>query len=266
MASQALHAAATGNNIYESHLEIIANNVANLESKGFKASYPVTVDLPYSNITPTGQNNLNNPHTTNMQIGSGAKVAGVYKSQEQGSLQETKHRFDLAIAGPEGYFQLEDPNGNMVYTRDGNFKVDPNRGNRLVHSASNSVLEPAIALPNANEFEISTLEIDQYGVVTITQDEEQVRLGRIELATFNDTKNLRSKSNNLVVPSEGDEPIVFNPGENNSSTIQQGFLEDSNVQTATELIKMTSVSKSSEACYKVIRTEGERLKNINEIA
>jgi flagellar basal-body rod protein FlgG len=266
MGTQALHAAATGNNIFENHLEIIANNVANLESKGFRASYPVTSDLPYSNITPTGHNNLNNPQTNNMQVGSGAKVVGIYKSQEQGSLQETKHRFDLAIAGPEGYFQLEDPNGNMVYTRDGNFKVDPARGNQLVHSASNNVLVPNIALPNADEFEISNLVIDQYGQVSLQREDGEEVLGRIQLATFNDTKNLSSKANNLVVPSGGDEPIIFNPGEENNSTIQQGFLEDSNVQTATELIKMTSVSKSSEACYKVIRTEGERLKNINEIA
>ncbi len=163
--------------------------------------------------------------------------------------QENEESDSIDLTKSETYFQLEDPNGNMVYTKDGNFKIDPNQGNQLVHSASNNLLVPNVALPNANEFEISTLEIDQYGVATIVQDEEQVMLDRIQLATFNNTNNLVNIGNNLVAPRDGEEPIIFYPGDENNSAIQEVVSREPNSETTTEFIKMAIVNKTPEICY-----------------
>lgn len=244
----ALLTAATGMMAQQTRTEVIANNLANINTTGFKRSRANFEDLLYQTI----QNGaiLGNPDAETaapIQVGRGTRLAGVQPLQTQGDLEHTGRNLDVAIEGA-GYFQVQLPDGDLAYTRDGAFNVSDQ--GTLVTKSGYAVV-PSIRIPqDATDIAISTT-----GEVTAIRGDSAnpIDLGRIELATFANPSGLLNKGQNLLsaTPSSG-EPVVGYPGETGMGRLLQGSLESSNVQVVQEMVDMITAMRAYEINSKAI--------------
>ncbi|MGA1863330.1 flagellar basal-body rod protein FlgG [Deferribacter thermophilus] len=256
-----LWTAASGMTTQQINIDNISNNLANVNTAGFKKSRVNFEDLLYQEIKPAGgvtAAGINHP--TGIQIGLGSKVVSTEKIFSQGNFQQTGNPLDVAIEG-DGFFQVTLPDGTIGYTRNGSFKVDAD-GNLV--TAQGYLLEPNIAIPE-NALEIIVGE-DGTVSVTLPGEAEPTELGQIELAKFINPSGLRSIGKNIYLQTAASgEPITGIPGEDGFGTLAQGILEMSNVNVVEEMVNLITGQRAYEINSKAIQTGDEMLQIVNNL-
>ncbi|MFB3071015.1 MAG: flagellar basal-body rod protein FlgG [Nitrospirales bacterium] len=252
---RSLYIAATGMRAQDLNVSVIANNLANVNTAGFKRSRADFEDLLYQNLRLMGTlSNSGNQIPTGIQLGLGVKPAAIQKIFLQGDFAQTQNPLDVAIEG-KGFFQILQPNGQFAYTRAGTFKLD-NLG-RIVTSEG-LVLQPAVTIP-VNAINIS---IDPSGNVSVTQPGSPIPsvVGTIQIATFQNQAGLKAIGNNLLLESGASgPPIVGLPGLQDRGKLQQGFLELSNVSVVEELVNLITAQRAYEINSRTVQTADEML-------
>jgi len=254
---RSLWTAATGMVAQQIEQDVVANNLANVNTVGFKKSRADFMDLMYQIYTKSGsETTQGNQLPVGLEVGMGVKPMSTQKLFTQGDYQQTGNQFDWAIE-KDGFFQMDD-NGNTFYTRAGNFKLD--KDGAVVNSEGLKLL-PNITVPTGTV----SFTVDTGGTWTASdQAGNPLSTGRLELATFVNQAGLTSVGRNLYAKSvaSGD-PITGNPGENGIGTISQSYLEMSNVNVIDEMVKMIVGQRAYEINSKAIQTADSMLSIIN---
>ncbi|HXE31838.1 MAG TPA: flagellar basal-body rod protein FlgG [Terriglobales bacterium] len=259
---RALHTAASGMLAQQLDLDNIANNLANASTTGFRRRRLEFEDLLYQNLVVSGSAATQQTTVASgLQIGLGTRSASTELVQSQGDLDTTNNPLDLAIEG-NGFFQLKMPDGTMAYTRAGTFQLDA-QGH--VVTADGNPLQPDIAIP----LNATNVSIGQDGTVSATlpgQANAQI-VGTITLAAFPNPGGLQSEGQNLFTPTTGSgAAILGNPGgPEGLGRIQQGALEESNVNVVDEFIQMIAAQRSYEANSKVVKAADEMFVDLNNL-
>jgi flagellar basal-body rod protein FlgG len=256
----ALWAAKTGLDAQNTQMSVIANNLANTNTTGFKSDRAAFQDLMYQNVQQVGaQSTQNTQYSTGLTLGTGVRIAATEKNYTQGSVLQTASNLDMSITGL-GFFQITMPDGTLSYTRDGSFSMDA-QGN--VVTASGYPLSPAITIPaNTQSVSVGT---DGTVSVTTTGSAKPTTVGQIQLATFINVQGLQPTGNNLLVESASSgAPQVGTPGTTGLGTLQQGSLETSNVNTVTELVNMIQCQRAYEMNSKAISTTDQMLQYLTQ--
>ena len=258
---RALYTAATGMNAQEINVATISNNIANVNSTGYKKSRAEFQDLLYQNLRLVGTLSPNgNQIPTGSQLGLGTKLGSVAKIYTQGDFIQTQNQLDLAITG-KGFFQIALPDGTIAYTRAGSFKMN-NTGQ--VVTADGLPLEPAITVPQ----DALQISIDQNGSVAVTQPGAVAPtvLGTIQLATFQNQAGLQAIGNNAFQQTDASgAPTVGNPNSDDRGKTQQGFLEMSNVSVVEEMVNLISAQRAYEMNSRTVQTADEMLQTANNM-
>jgi flagellar basal-body rod protein FlgG len=253
----ALRAAASGMIAQQTRQEVIANNLANVNTTGYKRSRANFEDL--LNQTVRGPQVIGGPAANTLpavQIGRGVHLASVQKNHTQGSIETTNNKLDVAIEG-HGFFQVQLPNGQVAYTRDGNFQLSDQ--GELVTKQGYALL-PSVRVP-ADATEIS---IGPTGIVSVQRNNIPEELGRIELARFANPAGLFAQGENLytATPASG-EPLTGFPQDEGMGRLLQGALEMSNVEVVTEMVDMITTMRAYELTSKAIRSSDDMLQIAN---
>jgi len=253
---QALRTAATGMAAQQLNVEVISNNIANMNTVGFKKQSAVFEDLLYQTYLQPGAQTSDQGTVvpTGVQIGAGVKAGSVYRITGQGTLTNTGNTFDLAIRGP-GYFQILMPDGSLEYTRAGNFSV--NAQGQLV-TADGFLLQPTITIPQ-NATNITISQIGQVEVMTPGATAPTV-VGQLQLATFLNEAGLDAQGDNLLVESAASgPPTLANPGQPGYGAVLQGYTEASNVDPVSEITNLIVAQRAYEMNSKVITAADQML-------
>ena len=258
---RSLWTSATGMQAQALNLDVISNNLANVNTSGFKKSRAEFQDLLYETIKPAGTpSSQDTQFPTGIQLGHGTRPSTVLKIFSQGNMENTQNELDLAIEG-DGFFQITLPNGETAYTRDGAFKLDSD--GRIVNS-DGFALEPEISIPS----DALSISVGLDGTVSVLQAGESTpsEIGTIELARFVNPAGLISMGKNLFLTSEasGDE-MTGTAGENGLGTLAQGFLEMSNVSVVDEMVNMITAQRAYESNSKAIQAADEMLQLANNV-
>jgi len=259
---RALSTAALGMSAQQKTVDNIANNLANVNTTAFKKSKIAFQDLFYQTLTASkqgsGDGTSNNAPV--LQIGNGSRAIATIRSFSQGSIEETGNPLDLAING-DGFFQVEMPDGTIAYSRDGNFSLDST--GRVVNNSG---------LPLADQIEIPqdavAIQVSQDGVVTakLSGDGGQVDLGQIEMAKFVNPRGLSALGDNLYGKTEASGmPFFGTPGNDGFGSIQQGYLEQSNVDIVNEMVNLIEAQRAYETNSKMVQTAEEMMSLTNSI-
>ncbi|HQO29063.1 MAG TPA: flagellar basal-body rod protein FlgG [Accumulibacter sp.] len=258
---RSLWTASTGLNAQQVQIDVIANNLANVSTNGFKQGRGIFADLLYQTLRqPGAQSSQTTQIPDGLQIGLGVIPVSTGRIFTQGSLQQTGNTLDLAIDGA-GFFQVLLPDGTTAYTRDGSFQKD-NQGQ--IVTTNGYPLQPAITIPQ----NALTLTIGQDGVVSITQPGSQatVQIGTIQVATFINNGGLQSIGENLFLETASSgTPTPNTPGTNGSGTVLQNFVEASNVNVAQELVMMIQTQRAYELNSKVVSTSDQMLGRLTQL-
>ncbi|MGD0234018.1 MAG: flagellar basal-body rod protein FlgG [Syntrophorhabdales bacterium] len=258
---RSLWTAATGMVVQQKNLDVIANNIANVNTNGYKASRADFQELMYQTTRVAGvRTEQGNQVPTGIQIGMGALLASVEKVFMQGDFQQTQNNLDLAVQGA-GFFQITLPSGLTAYTRAGSFQTDSQ--GRVV-TADGYLVNPAISIPQGT----TALNIEADGTVSVTlqgQTSPQ-QIGQIQLATFTNQAGLSAMGQNLYLQTDASgTPIVGNPGQNGVGTLQQGYLEMSNVDIVQEMVNMIIAERAYETNSKAIQAANDMLQIANNV-
>lgn len=252
---RSLFTAATGMNAQDLNVSVIANNLANVNTVGFKKSRPEFQDLLYQTIRLVGTISPNgNQVPTGAQLGLGVKTAAIQKIFIQGDFVQTQSTLDIAIQGG-GFFQISQPDGTIAYTRSGSFKLD-NTGQ--IVTADGLPMEPSLTIP-ADALSIS---IDSQGSVSVLQPATTAPsvIGTIQLATFQNPAGLQAKGFNLFQETDSSgTPSVGDPGVDDRGSLQQGFLELSNVSVVEEMVSLITAQRAYEVNSRTVQTADEML-------
>jgi flagellar basal-body rod protein FlgG len=245
--------------VQQTNMDVIANNIANASTVGFKKSRAEFEDLMYQTIkepgTPTGLNSIN---PTGVQVGMGAKTSAVNKDFEQGSHKITNHAYDLEIQG-NGFFPVRMGNGQIGYTRDGEFKKG---ADGRLQDKNGNVLMPEIAVP-PNSIGLEIAPNGQVNAMMEGQIQPQ-NIGQIQLVGFVNPAGLKSIGGNVFMPSAASGlPSQAQPGQNGLGSLGQGQLEMSNVNVVDEMVNMITTQRAYETNSKVIQASDQMLQAIN---
>ncbi len=260
---RALYTAASGMMAQQMNLDNVANNLANSSTAGFRRRRLQFQDLVYQNlITPGAAATQQTTIAAGLQIGLGARSAASEIVQLQGDFNATGNPLDLTIAG-QGFFQVTMPNGEIAYTRSGAFHLDA-QGN--VVTADGNPIEPAVTIPTG----ATSITVGSDGTVSVTQPGQTAaaQVGSIQLALFPNPGGLNSVGNNLFLATTASgDPIVGTPGGTEGlGNIQQGYLEQSNVNVVEEFIQMILAQRSYEANSKVVQAADEMFQQVNNLS
>ncbi len=260
MSSGALQVARTGLDAQDAKMRVIANNLANVNTTGFKRDRANFETLAYQQMVAAGaQSSAENKFATGLNLGSGVRIAGTTRVDTQGTLNTTDNSLDIAIEGA-GYFQVQQPDGSTAYTRAGNFSRSPE--GTLVTSEGLPMI-PQITVPEgASGF---TVGADGTVTATLAGATEATTLGQIELANFVNTAGLNAIGNNLLTESAASgAPQVGAANAEGRGSLRQGMLEGSNVNTVEELVEMIETQRGYEIASKMIKTTDEMMQNANQ--
>ncbi len=253
---RSLSIGATGMLAQQLNVEVISHNIANMNTTAYTRRRAEFQDLLYQNLRRVGSESSDTGTIVpaGVQIGLGVKTAAVYRITEQGNLTLTENTFDLAING-NGYFQVQLPNGDIAYSRAGSFQLSAN--GELV-TADGFIVEPAITIP-ADAVDVS---VNASGQVLAQQDGQvaPANVGQLDLATFSNEAGLLAIGDNLFLetPASGT-PTTGTPGSTGIGTIQQGFLETSNVNVVEEISNLITAQRAYEMNSKVIETSDQMM-------
>ena len=259
---KSLSTAATGMLAQQLNVEVISNNIANMNTTGYKRRRAEFQDLLYQNITRVGANSSDAGTVvpSGIQVGIGVRAAGVYRITDQGSMNNTGNVLDLAING-RGYFRVQLPDGQEAYTRAGSFQVD--QTGQLV-TPSGFVVQPAITIPQ----DARDISINETGEIQVILD-GQVQpstIGQVDLAIFPNEVGLESVGDNLLLETQASGPASISPpGQPGFGTVLQGFVELSNVNAVAEITNLITAQRAYELNSKVIQTSDEMLNSANNM-
>lgn len=251
----------TGLDAQQTNMDVIANNLANVSTNGFKRQRAVFEDLLYQTIRqPGAQSSEQTTLPSGLQIGTGVRPVATERLHSQGNLSQTNNSKDVAIKG-QGFFQVMLPDGSSAYTRDGSFQVDQN--GQLV-TAGGFQVQPAITIP-ANALSIT---IGRDGVVSVTQQGQAapVQVGQLNLTTFMNDTGLESIGENLYTETQSSgAPNESTPGLNGAGLLYQGYVETSNVNVAEELVNMIQVQRAYEINSKAVSTTDQMQQKLTQL-
>lgn len=258
---RALWVARTGLDAQQTHLDVISNNLANVSTNGFKRARAVFEDLLYQTVRqPGAQSSQTTQIPSGLQIGTGVRPVASERIQTQGNLQQTGNSLDMAIQG-SGFFQVQLPDGTTAYTRDGSFQRDSQ--GQLVTS-SGYVVQPAITIPS----DALSITVGKDGTVSVTQPGQvaSTQIGTIQLANFVNPGGLLSTGENLFLEtSSSGAPTVSTPGTNGTGSINQTYVETSNVNVAEELVSMIEAQRAYELNSRVVTTADQMLSKLSNL-
>ena len=257
---RAFSTAATGMTAQQMMLDVIANNLANVNTTGFKRSQINFQDLLYVKLLEPGTEVASGIYApSGLEIGSGVRPASTVKVFTVGEFQNTGNSLDIAITG-EGFLQVTMPDGSIRYTRDGALQTGPD--GQLV-TTTGYLLEPSITIPT----DVVSIDIGKDGGVNVTDPSgTQSVVGNIELARFPNPSGLSSEGDNLLAETEASgTPLTGLPGENGFGSIQSGFLEKSNVQLVSELVNLITAQRAYEINSRAIVAGDEMLRTANSL-
>jgi flagellar basal-body rod protein FlgG len=251
----------TGLDAQQTQMDVISNNLANVNTAGFKRSRAVFEDLLYQTLRqPGAQSSQQTQLPTGLQIGTGVRPVSAERIFTQGNLQQTSNDKDVAIQGA-GFFQVLMPDGSTAYTRDGSFSVDSN--GQLV-TANGFVVQPAVTIP-ANAV---TMSIGRDGTISVTQPgaSSPTQIGSLQLATFMNPAGLEARGENLYVETAASgSPGTNTPGTNGAGLLAQGYVETSNVNVVEELVSMIQTQRAYEINSKAIQTSDQMLQRLSQL-
>ncbi len=258
---RSLWIARTGLDAQQTQLDVIANNLANVSTNGYKRQRAVFEDLLYQNLRQSGaQSSQQTQVPSGLQLGTGARPVSTAHLFTQGNLQKTDNSLDIAVNG-EGFFQVLLPDGTTGYTRDGSFQKD---SQGQIVTADGYPVQPAITIP-ANALSIS---VGNDGTVTVTQPgvAAATQIGSMQLATFVNPAGLQSIGQNLFLETAASgTPTPNAPGSNGAGVVQQGYVETSNVNVAEELVTMIQTQRAYELNSKVVSTSDSMLGRLTQL-
>jgi len=258
---RSLWTAASGMQAQTSNIDVISNNLANVNTAGFKRSRADFQDLLYETMRPPGTSTPGGSQVpTGIQIGHGTRTVSTQKIFIQGDFQHTQNELDMAIEG-NGFFQIIQANGDIAYTRSGNFKIDSE--GRIV-SPDGFLLEPELTIPS----DAMAISIGTDGVVSVLQPGQTAptEVGTLELARFINPAGLQSMGRNLYTQTAASgDPITGVPGEDGYGTIAQGYLEMSNVSVVDEMVNMITAQRAYEINSKAIQAADDMLQTANNL-
>ncbi|ABF85600.1 flagellar basal-body rod protein FlgG [Helicobacter pylori] len=258
---RSLYSATSGMLAQQTHIDTTSNNIANVNTTGFKKSRADFNDLFYQAMQYAGTNTSNTTLSPDgMEVGLGVRPSAITKMFSQGSPKETENNLDVAITG-KGFFQVQLPDGTTAYTRSGNFKLDE-QGNLV--TSEGYLLIPQITLPE----DTTQVNIGVDGTVSVTQGLQTTSnvIGQITLANFVNPAGLHSMGDNLfsITNASGD-AIVGNPDSQGLGKLRQGFLELSNVRLVEEMTDLITAQRAYEANSKSIQTADAMLQTVNSL-
>lgn len=251
----------TGLDAQQTQMDVIANNLANVNTAGFKRSRAVFEDLLYQTMRqPGAQSSQQTQLPTGLQIGTGVRPVAAERVFTQGNLQQTNNEKDMAIQGA-GFFQVLMPDGSTAYTRDGSFSID-SQGQMV--TANGFVVQPAITIPA----DAITMSVGRDGTVSVSQPgaTAPVQVGALQLATFINPAGLEARGENLYVETAASgSPGINTPGTNGAGLLAQGYVETSNVNVVEELVNMIQTQRAYEVNSKAISTSDQMLQRLSQI-
>jgi len=259
---RALDTAATGMAAMDLQVQVIAGNIANMTTTGFKSQRAEFQDLLYEHVQRIGAqaSDQGNILPVGIELGSGVKTVGTPRLMTQGTLQQTGNPLDVAIQGT-GWFKILMPDGTFRYTRDGSFQMDAQ--GRIV-TAEGNIVQPTITIPVNS----TGLTINQQGQISVTLpgSTSSSILGQLTLTTFINDAGLQAQGDNLftATPASGT-PQDGVPGTNGAGTLLQGSLEQSNVEAVTQISNLIAAQRAYEMNSKVITAADEMLQTTSQL-
>jgi flagellar basal-body rod protein FlgG len=258
---RSLYTAATGMEAQQLKMDVIAHNLANTSTTGYKRNRAEFEDLLSETIRspglPTAQGGT---PASPLQVGLGVRTVATTKSFSQGDMLITNNPLDLALEG-NGFFRVQRGNGEMAYTRAGNFRVDAT--GRLV-TQDGDLVQPGFTIPQ--DTTLVTVHQDGTVLAKVPGRDEPTELGTLDLTLFANPEGLESAGNNLLVATAGSgEPVTVKPGEQGAGIVAQGFLEGANVKAVEEMIDMISTQRAYEMNSKVIQTADQMLQRLTSL-
>ncbi len=257
---QALRIAATGMNAQQLNVDVLSNNIANLNTTGFKQGQAAFSDLIYQNRIGVGAitSNAGTLAPTGLQIGLGVNIGSVYKIMQQGAINQTGNPFDMAMSG-RGFFRVTMPDGSTSYTRDGSFQI--NQDGQLV-TKDGFAVDPAITVPtNATDFTVTNL-----GIVSAKVDGVVTQLGTITVSMFVNEAGLENLGDNYYRETEASGAAAdVNPGEDGAGTIRQAALESSNVDAIESITRLITAQRAYELNSKIITAADQMLSTLTQM-
>jgi flagellar basal-body rod protein FlgG len=251
----------TGLDAQQTNVDVIANNLANVSTNGFKRSRAVFEDLLYQTLRqPGSQSSQQTQVPTGLQVGTGVRPVATERVHTQGNLQQTGNALDVAING-QGFLQVQMPDGTTAYSRDGSLHVD---SQGQVVTSNGYALQPAITIP-ANAIKI---DIGADGTVSVTQPGQAnaANVGSIQLANFVNPAGLQSVGQNFYLETAASgTPQTGTPGTNGLGLLSQGYVETSNVNVVEELVSMIQAQRAYEINSKAIQTSDQMLQRLTQI-
>lgn len=245
----------------QTQMDVISNNLANLGTNGFKGSRANFEDLMYQNLRQPGAvSSADTSLPSGMQVGTGVRPVATERLHTQGNLQATENSTDLAING-NGFFQVQMPNGDNAYTRDGSFQKDAN--GQMVTS-NGYLIQPSITIPE-NALSIS---VSKDGIVSVTTpgNSASTQVGQLQVATFVNPAGLQSIGENLYLETDASGTANENqPGQNGAGSLYQGYVETSNVNVVQEMVGMIQTQRAYEMNSKVVKASDEMLARIAQL-
>lgn len=257
----ALWVARTGLDAQQTQLDVISNNLANTATNGYKRSRAVFEDLIYQNLRqPGAQSSQTTTIPSGLQVGTGVRPVSTVRIQTQGNLQQTSNNFDVALQG-SGFFQVLMPDGTTGYTRDGSFQKDAQ--GQMVTSAGYPV-QPAITIPA----DALSVTIGKDGTVSVTQPGATgaTQVGAMQVATFVNPTGLQAVGENLYLETSASGTATpTTPGTNGAGSLNQGYVETSNVNVAEELVSLIQTQRAYEFNSRVISTADQMLAKLAQL-
>ncbi len=258
---RSLWIAKTGLDAQQTQLDVVSNNLANVSTNGFKRSRAVFEDLLYQTLRPAGaQSSQQTQVPEGLQVGTGVRMVATARLHTQGNLQQTANQFDLAISGA-GFMQIQLPDGTTAYTRDGSLHMDAQ--GQLVTS-NGYPLSPAITIP-ANTQSV-TVAPDGTVSATLQGAAAPTQVGSIQLANFMNPAGLQALGNNHYAETAASGTATTGtPGTNGLGTINQGFVETSNVNVVEEMVSMIQTQRAYEINSKAIQASDQMLQKLSQL-
>ncbi|MBB4152314.1 flagellar basal-body rod protein FlgG [Sphingomonas jinjuensis] len=260
MPTAAMHIARTGLDAQDMRMRVISNNLANVNTTGFKRDRAAFETLAYQTVTaPGAASSSESKYATGLNLGTGVKIQGTARIDTQGSMQTTGNSLDLAMDG-DGYFQVQMPGGQLGYTRAGNFSRSPEG---LMITSEGYQVMPGITVPEGT----TNITIGTDGTVsaTVPGSTSAQQIGQIQVASFPNAAGLQAGGDNYLLESAASGAANLGvPGQDGRGNIRQGMLESSNVNVVEELVDMIETQRAYEVNSKMISATDEMLKNVNQ--
>lgn len=258
---RSLWIAKSGMEAQQNQLDHISNNLSNVATTGYKRSHAQFEDLMYQNLRQSGANSSDQTQLpTGLQVGLGTRAVATSRDFSQGSLQQTTNQLDVAIKG-KGFFQITMPDGTTAYTRDGSFKLD---STGAIVTNDGYTVQPGLTVP-ANAQSV-TIADDGTVTVKVAGQTAATTLGQLQLASFINPQGLDPLGQNLYAQTAASgDPTTGAPAANGLGTLQQGFLETSNVNVVEELVSMIQTQRAYELNSKAVSTSDQMLQRLSQL-